>query len=253
MSAAVSGKVIVSDVDLEIARGSRVALVGTNGAGKSTLLRAISGITRPAAGAVLLDGEDIHAMPGRQRARKIAFVGQEEHPPAELRLDEMVALGRIPNRAPWELGASDDHRIVRESLSVVGLLDRIDDTCDRLSGGERRRAVLARGLAQGCSVLMLDEPTNHLDIRWQIKLLELIAAYEGTVVAAMHDLDLVLRHFDAVAVLHAGKVWAFGAPHEVFTPELLAETFAVTTCQIRHPSRDQSHLLIDGRKDDFDE
>jgi len=249
VAAQVEGHVVVRGVSLTIPAGTKLALVGTNGAGKSTLLRAIAGIAAPAAGRVLLDGRPLSAMKPRERARVIAFVSQEETPPDDLRLGEMVALGRIPYRSPWSMTTHGELHIVREALSALGLGDRLETPCTNLSGGERRRAMIARGLAQRCPVLMLDEPTNHLDIAWQLRLLDLLGAQPTTVIAAIHDIDTVLRHFDLVAVLHDGRLQAFGRPTEVLDTGLMGEAFAVEAMQISHPETHQSHLLISGGKD----
>ncbi|MCI1748200.1 MAG: ABC transporter ATP-binding protein [Acidipropionibacterium sp.] len=249
VSAAVGGKTVVEHVTLDIPAGTKLALVGTNGAGKSTLLRALAGINPAVAGVVTFDGRPVERIKPRERARIISFVSQEETPPAELRLGEMVALGRIPHRPPWAVESGSEESIVVDSLRKVGLDRRIDSPCDHLSGGERRRAMIARGLAQQCPVLMLDEPTNHLDIAWQLTLLDLIKSQPGTVIAAIHDIDTVLRNFDLVAVLHRGRLWAFGDPVEVIDHKLMDEAFEVDADQFRHPQTRQPHLLISRGKD----
>ncbi|MDN5978447.1 ABC transporter ATP-binding protein [Acidipropionibacterium jensenii] len=249
VSAAVGGRTVVSGVTFDVPAGAKLALVGTNGSGKSTLLRALAGINPAVSGSVTLDGRAVQRIKARERARMISFVSQEEVPPAELRLGEMVALGRIPHRPPWAIDTASEERIVVESLTAVGLEKRIGSPCDHLSGGERRRAMIARGLAQECPVLILDEPTNHLDIAWQLRLLDLIGDLQGTVIAAIHDIDSVLRHFDLVAVLHEGRLWAFGDPVEVINHTLMDQAFEVDAQQFMNPTTQQPHLLISRRKD----
>jgi len=235
-------KSVVSQVNLTVPAGSRLAVVGPNGAGKSTLLRVLCGLDSPAAGTVEVGGENLHRMSGRRRARIIAVVGQEERPAGELTVGEAVALGRIPYRQPWS--ASADHDIVRTALSVVELGDRADRPCGRLSGGERHRVVLARALAQQTPVLVLDEPTNHLDAAWRLRLMQLVKDLGRTVVAAMHDLDLVLRYFDAVAVIADGRIIGCGPPVKVLTPVLLREVFGVAGEVFFHPRTGRAHLLL---------
>lgn len=240
----IGGRLVLRDISLNIPAGSRTALVGVNGAGKSTLLRALAGITRPMAGIVTLDGRDLNAMPARDRARTVAFVGQEEAPPMELRVEEMVALGRIPHGRPWQLGGPAGVAAVEDALARVGMTEYAQRRCHQLSGGERRRVVLARGLAQEARILALDEPANHLDIAWQLRLLELLDQHDGTVVASMHDLDLVMRHFDQVAVVGAGRLLACGPPEQTLTPALLREAFGVDSGHIHDPVTHLPHLLI---------
>ncbi|AMO61493.1 ABC transporter-like protein [Mycolicibacterium phlei] len=237
-------RTIVSEVDLMVPAGTRLAVVGPNGAGKSTLLRVLSGLDTPASGTVRVGDEDLHRMSARRRARTIAVVGQEEQPSGELTVGEAVGLGRIPYRTPWSGSDLAERTVVRAALTVVGLGSWADRPCSRLSGGERHRVVLARALAQQTPVLVLDEPTNHLDAAWQLRLLQILHELGCTVVAAMHDLDLVLRYFDAVAVVADGRVLAHGPPAEVLEPELLRQVFDVVGDVVRHPTTGRAHLLF---------
>ncbi len=236
---------LLEEVDLYIPRGRRTAVVGTNGAGKSTLLKILAGLRPPTSGQVSLDGVDLRAVPAASRARQIAFVGQEDVPAADLCVREAVALGRTPHRRPWQGGGTGERRLVMGALTAVGMAHRIDDPCDRLSGGERRRLVLARGLVQDAGILVLDEPTNHLDIAWQLRLWYLLGELSGTVVAAVHDIDIVLRHFDAVIVLAQGRVVAAGDPVDSLTPEVIAEAFGVRAHTVYDPHTQGTRLLID--------
>ncbi|MEU6138651.1 ABC transporter ATP-binding protein [Nocardioides sp. NPDC047086] len=255
---------VLHDVDLEVPVGTRLGIVGVNGVGKSTLLRILAGVLRPSAGHAYLDDDsgdlrESARISSRERARRLAYVPQEEVASAELLVGEMVALGRVPRTRPWSRGGPREREIVRAALDAVGLADRIDDPCDRLSGGERRRAVMARGLAQECPVMLLDEPTNHLDVAWQLRLLRTVAERAETLVATIHDLDLALRSFDRLAVLGrpAGSepdsgpatVVAHGPPAEVLDTIRVEHHFGVGSVQVPHPDLDQPHLLIHPRKD----
>ncbi|OMC31565.1 molybdate ABC transporter substrate-binding protein [Mycobacterium sp. GA-1841] len=247
------GRTVVSGVDLVVPAGTRLAVVGPNGAGKTTLLRALSGLQAPRAGTVQVDGDDVYRMPARRRARTVAVVGQEERPSGELTVAEAVRLGRTPYRNPWSsTGAGGEHDIVDDALKAVGLNGWGDRSCAQLSGGERHRVVLARALAQQTSVLVLDEPTNHLDAAWQLRFMSILDHLECTVIAAMHDLDLVLRHFDAVAVVAAGGLVAHGPPAQVLDADLLSQVFDVAGDVITHPSTRRSHLLLTHADPAFD-
>ncbi|WP_033341478.1 ABC transporter ATP-binding protein [Catenuloplanes japonicus] len=264
VAAKLGGRTVLAGVDLDVPDGTRLGIVGVNGAGKSTLLRVLAGVLHPSTGTALItDGHDgladLRRVPARERARRVAYVPQEDLTAAELRVGEMVALGRVPQTRPWSRGGSTELGLVRDALDAVGLADRIDTACDQLSGGEKRRAVLARGLAQACPVMLLDEPTNHLDVAWQLNLLDVFAARARTLVATVHDLDLALRFFDRLAVVGwppgadpatapAGIV-AFGPPAEVLSTAHVAAHFGVGSVQVPHPQRDQLHLLIHHRED----
>ncbi|WP_439031831.1 ABC transporter ATP-binding protein [Gordonia terrae] len=237
-------RTVLEQVDLDVPAGTRLAIVGPNGAGKSTLLRTLCGLQHPAAGTVLVDGTDLRQMPPRRRAQSIAVVGQEEQPSAELTVTEAVGLGRTPYRSAWATGGFDDAAIVRAAMTKVGLDGWENRSCTHLSGGERHRVVLARALAQQTPILVLDEPTNHLDAAWRLRLMQVLDDLESTVVAAMHDLDLTLRHFDSVAVVSDGRLIAHGRPVDVLTTELLASVFEVSGTVVDHPATGSPHLLL---------
>ncbi|MGH3349365.1 MAG: ABC transporter ATP-binding protein [Nocardioides sp.] len=259
---------VLRDIDLDVPVGSRLGIVGVNGVGKSTLLRILAGVLRPTSGHAYLADEtgrlhETSQVASRERARRLAYVPQEEVVSAELLVGEMVALGRVPRTRPWSRGGRQEREIVRTALDAVGLADRIDDPCESLSGGERRRAVLARGLAQSCPMMLLDEPTNHLDVAWQLRLLRTVADQATTLVATIHDLDLAMRSFDRIAVLGRpadpdpdadpdtgpATVVALGAPAEVLDTIAVEHHFGVGSVQVPHPHLPQSHLLIHHREE----
>lgn len=259
VSARLGDREVLRDVDLEVPVGARLGVVGVNGAGKSTLLRVLAGAVCPSEGTAYLADEagelrDLHRTGVRDRARRLAFVPQEELVSAELLVGEMVALGRVPRTRPWSRGGRDERLVVVAALEAVGLADRIDDPCDQLSGGEKRRAVLARGLAQQCPVVLLDEPTNHLDVAWQQRLLRTVDREAQTLVVTIHDLDLALRSFDQLAVVGwppgsdrarmPATLVAVGPPADVLDASGVEDQFGVGSVQVTHPHLDQSHLLI---------
>lgn len=264
VSAHLGGREVLRGVDLDVPRGSRLGIIGVNGAGKSTLLRVMAGVLAPTAGtAELADAggemQDTYRLRSRERARRLAFVPQEEGTSADLLVGELVALGRVPMTRPWARGGAGERQLVREALDVVGMAHHIDVPCNQLSGGQRRRVILARGLAQQCPVMLLDEPTNHLDVAWQLRLLQAVAERAQTLVATIHDLDLALRTFDLLAVVGwpdgategsgPATVVAYGTPADVLSSTHVSLHFDVGSRQIQHPDLDQQHLLVHPRKD----
>ncbi len=240
----IGGRRIVSDVDLDVPRGSMVALVGRNGSGKSTLIRSLIGLRPAAAGTVRLDGTDLSTLSARQRATRLAHVAQEEGPPEDLLVGEMVAMGRIPHRPPWAFDEKGERHLVLDALERVGLADKVDRPCQHLSGGERRRAMLARGIAQGSDLLVLDEPTNHLDVHHQVQLLETVRSLGRTVLAAVHDLTLAAAHFDRIAVLHDGRLHSVGEATRVLTPETVRQVFDIDATHLIDPATGRLHLVL---------
>ena len=226
VSAGIGNTTIVHDINFTITPGAMTALVGVNGAGKSTLLRALAGITKPHHGEVTLDGESVHEIRPRRRAQLLTLVGQEENPPGDLTVSEMVTLGRLPHLKSWQMGGREEQEIVAEAISMVGLTDVADRPCDQLSGGQRRRALLARGFAQHTDMVMLDEPTNHLDVHHQLHLLKVLRESGRTILATIHDLDLAMSHFDQVVVLYDGTMLC-APPDEVLIQTICA---SCSTC-----------------------
>lgn len=243
LTAAVAGHDILTDVELELPSGSITAIVGANGSGKSTLLRTLAGISKAPRGQVVIGTDRLDQLRPRERARRIALVTQEEAPPDDLLVGEMIALGRIPHATPWSMGGADERSIVLAALAQVGLQDAVDRPCDELSGGERRRALLARGLAQDAPILMLDEPTNHLDVAHQHHLLRLVRGLGRTVIMAIHDLELAHDYADHAVVVGQGRVLAAGPAAEVLRGPQVEAAFGIRTVELRDPATGATHLI----------
>ncbi|WP_438293633.1 ABC transporter ATP-binding protein [Streptomyces sp. HUAS TT7] len=230
------GRTLLHDITLHAADGETVALVGPNGSGKTTLLRCIYATLRPTAGRALLDGADLHALPAKARARRIATVPQDADAGGiELTVREIVAMGRSPHRRFWEADTAADDTLVREALARVGIADLAARPFPSLSGGERQRALVARALVQQPDVVVLDEPTNHLDIRYQLEVLSLVRELGTVSLLALHDLNLAAYYCDRICVLAGGRIVAAGPPADVLTAELLREVYGVNAEVSRHP------------------
>lgn len=235
---------ILTGVNLAVPTGQMVALIGPNGAGKSTLLRTLAGLLPIPTGTVAIKGRSLSSLTPLQRAKRLAMVGQKEEPPADLTVTEVVALGLLPHRPPWSGGGLTERHAVHEALGQVDMLAYADRGFHQLSGGEQRRVLLARGLAQRTELLFLDEPTNHLDVKHQHTLLTMVRSLGHTIVAAIHDLDLAALYFDQVVVLDQGQVAAAGTPHEVLKPDLLSQVFGVSASTVHDPITGKERILF---------
>ncbi|MEW6060155.1 MAG: ABC transporter ATP-binding protein [Actinomycetota bacterium] len=231
VTAGYGGPPALRDVSLDVRPGEVVGLVGPNGSGKTTLVRAASRALRPLSGAVLVAGRDPYRLPAREAARLVAVVPQDVTPAFSFTALEMVLMGRTPHLSAWGGGGPEDWPRVREAMAATSVQHLADRPVEELSGGERRRVVLAQALAQDAPVLLLDEPTAHLDIRHVLEVLDVVrglAAREGTAVLAIfHDLDLAAANCDRLVALHRGEVAAAGAPERVVTRELLETVYGV--------------------------
>ena len=170
-------------------------------------------------------------MSAHDAARLVAVVPQDVVPAFSFTALELVLMGRSPYRTRWGGGGPEDWAKVREAMAATQVQHLADRPVDELSGGERRRVVLAQALAQDAPVLMLDEPTTHLDVRHVLDLLAIVrrlAELEGTAVLAIHhDLNLAASTCDRLVALHQGTVVATGPPASVVTPALLREVYGV--------------------------
>jgi iron complex transport system ATP-binding protein len=231
----IAGRRIVSDIDLRVEDGCFAGLLGPNGSGKSTILKAIYRVHRPCAGRVLLDGRDLHSLPARETARRLAVVTQESTVEFAVTVTEMVMLGRIPHKRAFEGDSEQDHGIAAAAIDRVGCTPLAGRSFHTLSGGEKQRVLIARALAQGADHLILDEPTNHLDIRYQVEVLELVAGLGVTVLAAIHDLGLAALYCDTVHLLDEGRLVACGSPADVITREAVHAVYDSDVAVIAHP------------------
>ena len=198
-------RTLVENGSAEFAAGELTALVGRNGAGKSTLLRAVTAIEPPKSGEVLLDGTNAAAMPPETIARTISFVGTEKVRIANLRCEDIVAIGRAPYTNWIGRMQEVDRRIVADALQAVGMEAFAARSIDTLSDGECQRIMIARALAQQTPTIVLDEPSAFLDIptRFEIcRLLQRLAHEEGKcILFSTHDLDAAMPVCDSVAVI----------------------------------------------------
>lgn len=221
------GRRIVDGVSLEVRPGEVLGLLGSNGSGKSSLLRLLSGVRAPSAGFVSLDGQPLAGMRRRDVARRVAVVDQHATAEVELRVRDVVWLGRIPHHRLGRPNGPRDRAAVDAAVAATGLEGSMDRLWHTLSGGERQRVQIARALAQEPQELLLDEPTNHLDVRHQFDLLALVRRLPVTSVIALHDLNLAAMFCDRLVVLAAGRAVAIGLPAEVLTEELIADVYGV--------------------------
>jgi iron complex transport system ATP-binding protein len=231
------GRANLRDVSIRLNHGERIALVGPNGAGKSTLLRVLAGTLRPAAGRVELDGANVATLERSTIARRLAVVPQQAALPFSMRVEEVVALGRLPHEAPLRGARPADRAAVAAAIERVGLGHLLGRDARELSLGERQLVLLAMAVAQAAPVLLLDEPTVHLDLRHQVEAMELLRdlnVRDGTaIVAVLHDLSLASHFFPRVAMLDHGRLVADGPPREALTDDLVRDVFGVDPALVR--------------------
>ena len=231
------GRPILRDVSLTVEPGERVALIGPNGAGKSTLLRVVAGVLGANAGRVELGGVPVASMDRTAVARRLAVVPQQTALPFSMRVEEVVALGRLPHEDALRGARPADRAAVAAAIDRVGLGHLLGRDARELSLGERQLVLLALAVAQAAPTLLLDEPTVHLDLRHQVEAMELMRDLNErdgtTLVAVLHDLALASHFFPRLVLLDHGRLVGDGTPAEVLTDERIGEVFGVAPALVR--------------------
>lgn len=198
-------RLLLTDVSASFNRGRLTALIGRNGTGKSTLLRAVAGLERLRGGAVEIDGRRLERLAGGEAARLVAFVATDKVRIANLKCEDLVALGRAPYTNWIGRLQQIDRRIVAESLEMVGMAGFAEKSMDTLSDGECQRVMIARALAQQTPVILLDEPTAFLDMPNRYDLCSLLRtlAHDGgkTILFSTHELDIATTMCDDIALI----------------------------------------------------
>tara|TARA_B100002051_G_scaffold273210_1_gene311536 strand:+ start:2027 stop:2782 length:756 start_codon:yes stop_codon:yes gene_type:complete len=221
-----NGTVALYDASLHLPAGCICGLVGMNGSGKSTLFKALTGFVRPSRGRIRINGSSVREA---QKQQSIAYVPQSEGIDCQFPVSvwNVVMMGRYGSMNLLRIPRGSDRIAVRDALEQVDLLDLRDRPIGALSGGQRKRAFLARAIAQRADVFLLDEPFNGVDVRTEQLMAQLFLQYrnEGrTILISTHDLSHV-RDFCDLVVLINKTVVAYGETSEVFTPENLSRAF----------------------------
>ncbi len=234
LSVDLGGRAVLSGIDLDLRDGELLAVVGPNGSGKTTLLRTLIGLQKPRSGKVRLLGRAIEELSPSARARRAAWMPQEERPSENLSVADFVGLARFPHIGAFGLETEEDRRAVEDALEACELRDFRDRGVLDLSGGERQRVLFARALAQASPVLVLDEPTSHLDMARQFEVLGYLDRFRRAVpgravIVAMHDLNLACRYANRLLWLARGEIAALDTPRASVTSERIYQVFGVET------------------------
>ncbi|GAA4672184.1 ABC transporter ATP-binding protein [Gordonia humi] len=228
-------RIVCNDLSLSVPTGSYTAVIGPNACGKSTMLRAIARILPYRSGSILLDGEQISAVPTKRLATRLGLLPQTAIAPEGIRVADLVARGRHPHQSLFDRWSSADEGIVNEAMEATGIADLSGRLVDELSGGQRQRVWVAMVLAQQTPILLLDEPTTFLDITHQYGLLELFEVLrrdlKRTVIIVLHDLNQAARYASHLIVMKDGVVVTAGPPAEIITEELIADVYDLS-CRI---------------------
>ncbi|MFN2496329.1 MAG: metal ABC transporter ATP-binding protein [Pseudonocardiaceae bacterium] len=239
-------RVLWDGLDLDVAPGEFLAVLGPNGSGKTSLLRVLLGLTALSAGSV-----EIHGQPVRRGHRTVGYIPQQRalDPTLPLRGRDLVGLGLDGHRWGFPLPSRRRRTRVREALAAVGALDYADAPVGILSGGEQQRLRVAQALVGDPAVLLCDEPLLSLDLAHQRVVSELIDARRRAAATAVlfvtHDINPVLPVVDRVLYLVGGR-FRIGTPDEVMNSATLSELYGTDVEVIKVRGR----LLVVGAAGD---
>ncbi len=245
-----NGRHALRDININVARGDMVALIGASGSGKSTLLRHIAGLVAADGSSeslVEIDGRCVQKggridRDIRKVRSQVGFVFQQFNLVARLPVLVNVLVGSL-HRMPWwrswmRLFTAQERALALEALARVGIADCYAQRASTLSGGQQQRAAIARTLVQGAKVVLADEPIASLDPESSRKVMEILARINRedgcTVIVSLHQVDIAMKYCPRVVALNQGQV-VFDGPSSALTPELLRELYGVQAEELLRP------------------
>ncbi|MFA6804232.1 MAG: ABC transporter ATP-binding protein [Candidatus Methanomethylophilaceae archaeon] len=225
------GKKVLDNIDFELKEGELLGILGPNGCGKSTLVKNMNRYLSPHDGLILLDEASLEDYRRKDIAKIVSVVPQTNEIRFAFTVRDIVSMGRMPFTNQFGSETSDDEEIIENAMRKAGVKQFENRLINTMSGGERQKVIIARALAQTPRIILMDEPTLHLDVSAQFEILDLIqnlSKTEGlTVVIVSHDLSMVARYCDRIAMIHEHRIMCCGTPEEVLTPENMLTVFNV--------------------------
>ena len=228
-------RVVSESVDLSIAAGEVLCLLGPNGCGKTTLFRTVLGLLPPLAGRVLVQGQPVQHWPRAEFARRVGYVPQAQAGVFAFEALDMVLMGRAARLPLLARPCGADRAMALACMERLQIAHLAARRYTELSGGERQLVLIARALAQEPALLVMDEPTASLDFGNQIRVLEQIEALSAQGMAMLlstHQPEHGLRVASRIALLGHGRLLGVGEPRAVATPAALAELYGVNEAAI---------------------
>lgn len=227
------------DITLSVRPGELFGVIGPNGCGKSTLMRSVNGLLPVRDGDLTVGGLRVRDVSLEEMAKMCSNIPTEFPPDFNLRVYEVVMLGRYPHRTSMWWETPEDERIVTDALRMFGMDALSDRDIVQLSSGERQRTLIAKAYVQQPRIMLVDEPTAHLDIRYTLEVMQyfrdlILRERDMAIVIAAHDLNTVAKFCDRIAMMRKGRIIACGTPEEVITEANIAEVYGVKADVIRH-------------------
>ncbi len=226
LSAVLDDALILRDLSVQIPRASWTSIVGPNGAGKSTLLKALAGLMA-SDGTIQLLGQAVDEISRREKARCLSWLGQSQSAAEDMRVWDVVMLGRLPHQAWLAAPSAEDYAAVEQALRDTQAWQWRERSLAQLSGGERQRVLLARALAVQAEVLLMDEPLANLDPPHQadwMALVRQLVAQGKTVISVLHEISFALQA-DYLMIMQHGRLVHQGRCKDIASHQALCEVF----------------------------
>ncbi|MEH6491855.1 ATP-binding cassette domain-containing protein [Halopseudomonas sp.] len=247
---AVPERTLLQPLDLSLAAGQMIGLIGHNGSGKSTLIKLLARQQAATAGRILLDDRPLEAWGEREFARQVAYLPQQLPAAESLTVRELVGFGRYPWHGLLGRFSVDDRQEVERAMELADVSRFAGSLVDTLSGGERQRVWLAMLLAQHTRYLLLDEPTSALDIAHQVDVLALVHRLSREldlgVIVVLHDINMAARYCDHLVALHSGRLLMQGSPAELMNDQALEAIYGLPMTVIPHPDNTSAIAVARG-------
>jgi iron complex transport system ATP-binding protein len=246
LSIGYGNRVVGRALNVALAQGEVLALLGPNGGGKTTLLKTLLGILKPFAGEAQIDGRPLATFSVRERARRLAYVPQLHTPTFAFTVESVVLMGRTAHAGLFSRPSAADRAVAARALERFGITALAETPYTMISGGERQLVLLARALAQEPQFIVLDEPTASLDFGNQGKVMREMRALAGAghgVLFTTHDPNHALRVADRAYLLRSGERLAEGPVAVVLTRERLEELYGAPVEKVTDAERDLSAFL----------
>ncbi len=229
LSYAYQQRTVLKDVSFHVESAEFFIIVGPNGSGKTTLIRSLAGLLPVSGGEIVLNGRSLKKYSRRKLALQLAYVAQSSGDENPFTIRELVLMGRAPYLGILGVEAESDASIAGQAIAVTDLSALSHCRLDRVSGGEKQRAHIARAVCQQTGLILLDEPTAALDLGHQIRIMDLMTQLKKdrgtTVVMVSHDLNLAAMYADRLLLLVDGRVAACGPPEQVVNTENLSSAY----------------------------